>query len=60
VCFEEDLGAPKASSRSWKEKLSPDSSSSIIVDKKGIQVFSLSSGGALFVCLVLAFRIQTL
>jgi hypothetical protein len=41
VCFEEDLGAPKASSRSWKEKLSPDSSSSIIVDKKGIQVLSL-------------------
>jgi hypothetical protein len=53
VCFEEDLGAPKASSRSWKEKLSPDSSSSSssssIVDKKGIQVLSLLEEHCLFV-----------
>ncbi len=51
MCFEEDLGAPKASSRSWKEKLSPDSisSSSIIVDKKGIQVLSLLDEHCLFV-----------
>ncbi len=53
MCFEEDLGAAKASSRSWKEKLSPDSSSSssssIIVDKKGIQVLSLLEEHCLFV-----------